>query len=225
MEIESFYQKLDPSHEEIRLLEILPSSDNDAMVQCELVTVSLQDEPSYTALSYVWGDASVTDNIVMNGHTVAVSCNLAAALRSIRGVMVAGFEKQKQEVLRQIAGTGIQITFLPFRLWVDALCINQKDVPERNQQVLLMAKVYKSSTRVISWLGKGDEQTTRAFETIKATHANMVYSLARYINLDWMQEYPQLWAKTSDSSQAGWDFWEAVETIMKFPYWSRVWII
>jgi hypothetical protein len=225
MEIESFYQKLDPSHEEIRLLEILPSSDNDAMVQCELVTVSLQDEPSYTALSYVWGDASVTDNIVMNGHTIAVSCNLGAALRSIRRVIVAGFEKQKQEVLRQATGTGMQITFLPFRLRVDALCINQKDVPERNQQVLLMAKVYKSSTRVISWLGKGDEQTTRAFETIKATHVYMAYSLARYINLDWMQEYPQLWANTSDSTQAGRGFWEAVETIMKLPYWRRVWII
>jgi hypothetical protein len=79
----------------------------------------------------------------------------------------------------------LQITFLPFRLWVDALCINQKDVPERNQQVLLMAKLYKSSTRVISWLGKGDEQTTQAFETIRATHVNMVYSLARTINLDW----------------------------------------
>jgi hypothetical protein len=100
IKVESFYQKLDLSREEIRLLEISPSSDSGAMVQCKLVTVSLQDEPSYTALSYVWGDTPVTDKIVINGHTVAVSCNLATALRSIRGVMVAGFEERKREVLR-----------------------------------------------------------------------------------------------------------------------------
>ena len=37
-------------------------------------------------------------------------------------------------------------------LWVDALCINQKDHLERNNQVLLMGEIYRRAASVISWL-------------------------------------------------------------------------
>lgn len=38
-------------------------------------------------------------------------------------------------------------------LWVDAICINQTDISERNHQVRMMASIYKSASRTISWLG------------------------------------------------------------------------
>jgi hypothetical protein len=38
-------------------------------------------------------------------------------------------------------------------LWVDALCINQEDVLERNQQVAQMSSVYRSSKLTLIWLG------------------------------------------------------------------------
>lgn len=37
-------------------------------------------------------------------------------------------------------------------LWIDALCINQKDVQERGQQVQLMARIYASARQVLVWL-------------------------------------------------------------------------
>ena len=48
--------------------------------------MTLDPEPSgaYTALSYVWGDASVTEDIIVNGVSFAVTSNLASALRQIR---------------------------------------------------------------------------------------------------------------------------------------------
>jgi Heterokaryon incompatibility protein (HET) len=62
--------------------------------------MTLDPEPSraYTALSYVWGDASVTEDIIVNGVSFAVTSNLASALRQIRKVF--------GEVL----------------LWADAIC-------------------------------------------------------------------------------------------------------
>jgi len=48
-------------------------------------------------------------------------------------------------------------------LWVDAICINQDDIPERNDQVLLMGDIYRNATSVISWLGS-DPRIVRAFE-------------------------------------------------------------
>lgn len=43
--------------------------------------------------------------------------------------------------------------YRPFFLWVDAICINQADVVERNSQVKLMGDLYSNATRVIIWLG------------------------------------------------------------------------
>jgi hypothetical protein len=38
-------------------------------------------------------------------------------------------------------------------LWVDALCINQEDVEERNLQVLRMSSIYRQAQAVLAWLG------------------------------------------------------------------------
>lgn len=55
MEVKPLYDGLDRDCFEIRLLEIFPSSDDDAVLELRLHKVSLEDEPEYMALSYVWG--------------------------------------------------------------------------------------------------------------------------------------------------------------------------
>lgn len=43
-------------------------------------------------------------------------------------------------------------------LWIDALCINQANLPERNRQVKQMGSIYCNAQYVIAWLGQ-DVQT------------------------------------------------------------------
>ena len=40
------------------------------------------------------------------------------------------------------------------RVWIDALCINQQDLEERNMEVKRMADIYARALRVISWKEK-----------------------------------------------------------------------
>ena len=40
-------------------------------------------------------------------------------------------------------------------LWIDAICINQESVEEKQLQVPLMGRVYNLAKRVIAWLGVG----------------------------------------------------------------------
>lgn len=42
-------------------------------------------------------------------------------------------------------------------LWIDAICINQSDIKEREEQVARMAHIYKRARRVVVWLGDTDE--------------------------------------------------------------------
>ncbi len=38
--------------------------------------------------------------------------------------------------------------------WIDAICINQADVLEGNQQVALMRRIYKKAWAVHVWFGE-----------------------------------------------------------------------
>jgi hypothetical protein len=71
------YQSLSTPRQEIRLLDIAPSTDFSSTVQCQIFTASLVEDliPAFNALSYVWGDARVTSEIVINGISLQVTTN------------------------------------------------------------------------------------------------------------------------------------------------------
>ncbi|RAL58877.1 hypothetical protein DID88_009297 [Monilinia fructigena] len=70
--------------------------------------------------------------IIVDGNPVLVGKNLELALRTLR------------EVPEIYQGT---------KIWVDALCINQNDVEEKNFEVKRIGKIYRKADRVISYLG------------------------------------------------------------------------
>jgi hypothetical protein len=47
-------------------------------------------------------------------------------------------------------------------LWIDAICINLANDPERTHQVRLMADIYGKAFQVIAWLGTAYEQSDDA---------------------------------------------------------------
>ncbi|KAF2874809.1 heterokaryon incompatibility protein-domain-containing protein [Massariosphaeria phaeospora] len=118
---------------EIRLIRLLPGTWTDP-IQCDLFQASLKARPEYRALSYVWGSRHVTRPIILKNQqqaaTHAATINLERALRHLR-------HQYKEGLV----------------LWVDALCINQKDVEERTNQVKLMGRIYESCKSVIVYLG------------------------------------------------------------------------
>lgn len=94
-----------------------PGSFDDPIF-CELVHVCLSDHDDYSALSYCWGDPTITTPITLNGQPYPVTTNLEQALRYIR----------------------LEHECRP--LWIDALCINQSDLSERSHQVRRMREIY-----------------------------------------------------------------------------------
>lgn len=76
------YQPLDPSRRQIRLLQIVDGSENGP-IECVLHTVDFDDiDFEFAALSYVWGDESITKDVLVDGHSRAVTTNLESALRN-----------------------------------------------------------------------------------------------------------------------------------------------
>ncbi|KAK7228042.1 hypothetical protein V2G26_000212 [Clonostachys chloroleuca] len=54
-----------------------------------------------------------------------------------------------------------------FTVWVDFLCINQKNKDERESQVQQMNKVYSFAKNVLLWLGKSDYISEKAFHFMR----------------------------------------------------------
>jgi hypothetical protein len=81
----------------------------------------LDPEPNraYTALSYVWGDGSVTKDVIVNGVSFAVTTNLELALRQIRK------------------------SFGQLVLWVDAVCTSSLQQVSLDYEFLMFLCSYQ----------------------------------------------------------------------------------
>ncbi|KAF2748669.1 HET-domain-containing protein, partial [Sporormia fimetaria CBS 119925] len=114
----------DPSVREIRLLHLQPGAWKDP-IQGTLDVVSLSKKPKYQALSYVWGDPTNRKPISIDGELFLATQYLFNALQRIR-------HPWKQ-----------------LYLWVDAVCINQDDLHERQNQVAIMGEIYNGAEEVL----------------------------------------------------------------------------
>ncbi|GKZ33689.1 hypothetical protein AbraIFM66950_003720, partial [Aspergillus brasiliensis] len=136
---EELYQKLDDGERQIRLVTIEPGEWTDD-IQCTLEQTSLATAKPYQALSYVWGDPTVTKDIIVDGRTFQATVNLESALRHLR----------RDDT--------------PRVMWIDAICINQIDTEERSSQVSFMRDIYQQSILTVIWLGNGDERVKSLFD-------------------------------------------------------------
>lgn len=149
--MEDIYHKspLDHQCEEIRLLSFIPCTSSDPVVGTTLSTVSLSANPRYHALSYAWGESSLSHKIRTNGCELRTTKNLEVALRHLKTHL------------------GTSVEAVP--LWVDAICINQSNLTERSEQVALMHKIYSQACNVLIWLGEGDEYSDELFDYLEDT--------------------------------------------------------
>jgi hypothetical protein len=123
----------------IRLLRLLPSEDDPKNLRCELFEHPLRksDKPSYPyeALSYVWGSEEKPKSITVDNQNLHITQNLYTVL------------------LR------LQDHSCPRVIWVDAICINQGNNREKEDQIPLMAEIYAKSSRVVVWLGEAEDDS------------------------------------------------------------------
>lgn len=132
-----------PQPESFRLLRLEPADDGK-LINCFLNAYEdYRTGPPYQCISYCWGNPQDSIEIQCNNKPFRITKNLHAALRQFRRTGERGY------------------------LWADAICINQKDVEERNKQVAIMHKIFIRSSRVLVWLGPATEQTPLAMAMMR----------------------------------------------------------
>lgn len=191
------YTSLSTVQREIRLVTLYPGNFAEN-IRCEVHTVSLDESPVYEALSYVWGDPSFSCPILLNSHLWDVTANLESALRHLR---------RDDGQLRTI--------------WIDALCINQRDISERSQQVGIMRDIYGKAQDVLVWFGEWSPVSAHKEQTIQDA-----YSVIKQLAADWHLcdiSFSCTNRNTNRFSQL--ELVSAISSLMKRPWWKRVWVV
>jgi hypothetical protein len=179
----------------IRLLSITASS-NESDICAELKLAEVRDGLDYTAVSYVWGDPSPYASIIVNGHKMNIAKNLTIFLRQLLS---------DEEEHSDNRGRNERVYGAKTRLWIDALCLNQNDVKEKEQQVPLMADVYGRAPLTCIWIGPASENSGVAMD--------LVDGISDQDFLNYQPDNPS------------WGRWVAHRKLFEREWWWRVWTV
>ncbi|KAF5868260.1 putative heterokaryon incompatibility protein [Botrytis fragariae] len=189
----------------IKSLKETQSRSNEAVAPTESLP-HLSDR--YVALSYVWGSLADKKTILVNGIEMQVTQNLRTALIELR---------KSNWVRRRV------------NLWIDALCINQDDLDEREQQVKLMRDIYAMAWQVVVSLGPSTSNTTMAY-TILHWLAHEIGSNEKL--REFAVKYGNLHHNTANAVESApytlpWhDFaYKSLRSFFACQYWHRLWIL
>lgn len=122
------------NNQDIRLLRFLQFGPSTEMT-CDIVTVPLAStkDKEFIAVSYCWGQPLLLQYLCLeDGSCLPISETLYTLLK----YLLSGRSK--------------------VMVWIDALCINQKDNTEKDYQVRMMKDIYTAAYETRIWLGKLD---------------------------------------------------------------------
>jgi Heterokaryon incompatibility protein (HET) len=179
------HPEIDLSGQEIRLFE-LTSAPGARLVEGIFHIVALHDPIAYTALSYTWGDSGKVKSIKVGGKRLKITQNHFGFLHS--------WDTSKLE--------------RPSLFWIDAICIDQTNLMERNHQVGLMKKIYTQAAKVLVWLGQEADNSDLVMKYM-ATQASAPLKRRGC-------GYRRIWTR---------DEGRALVALCERGYWRRIWII
>ena len=219
------YQSLEPN--QFRLLTLYPKAQSAELFSCltnvERTTLFRQ----YTALSYTWGESQKTHSIKCGiGRSTEISAT------EERGPSIAWYYPLKfphhiyitENLHAALLCIQDEVEFQ--ELWIDAVCINQDDILEKNKQVQSMTSIYFGAHKVLAWLGKEDQDTAAAFKTMDDLYALKDCPIKQE-DTDACSELfgyrPWLLSK-SDEAYISNEGIKAFWNLMKRPWFHRAWI-
>ncbi|KAL2277951.1 hypothetical protein FJTKL_15079 [Diaporthe vaccinii] len=96
----------------------------------------------------------------------------------------------------------------PRLFWIDAICIDQDNVRERNHQVGLMKQIYSMASNVYIWLGRESENSRLAMDFLANESTKPLKQQ--------VDDFRPIWGR-----QEG----KAIRDLCQRPYWRRMWVI
>lgn len=152
----------------------------------------------YYAISYTWGQSQALVPIMLDGHQVHIRESAARALEGIASLINESSQCNNALV------------------WIDAVCINQADLDEKQIQVALMGMVYSQAKMVFGWLGSDNDTsaliTLEMIQLLAKQHDE--FHEARLQERDWSREPLPLGVEMTP-----------IRSFFSNPWFTRLWVL
>lgn len=199
---------------QFRLLSVYDEDSEDQPLRCKLEVFEQVSPPPYIALSYVWGESTAEHLLTCNeSGVVAITHNLHEALKRIRHLQ----HQRKFPFVDVKDGSTINY------VWIDAICINQKDLEERRTQVLMMRRIYEQASKTIIWLGKVDSQALSLIETLDS--ARQRYEAAKDTRNFSSMSFQERSNYGLPTQYSDWSTFERLDACLSSGWFSRIWVV
>jgi hypothetical protein len=208
---------------DIRLISLLPGSGNDRIkLFISHHPFSEAMRPEYEALSYVWGNFKNAGRVriqqesrdeskidYLQCHELTVTQNLEVALRNLR------LPRETRQ------------------LWVDALCINQKDKDEKSVEVARMGLIFRHAKSAIIWLGPEADESCLAIQRLGLIAQDIkeqedVLDAPQSLRLQWSSGLPgpdtYLIQESAELQQELAADWTAINRLTERTWLTRLWV-
>lgn len=138
------HEPLPDATNHMRLLEVFDRDYSDTIrVRCGITTWPVDSMPWHSAISYVWGDSKPDKTILINDKTFQVGTSCELVLKQIHA-----YEKSRY-------------------YWIDAICIDQKNLDEKSKQLAMMGNIYKKADHVLACLGRHADDSRFLFQNFE----------------------------------------------------------
>ena len=189
------YVDLDPVAKEMRVAILQKAGDPTDPLMVSLAHAPSHSAGTYIAVSYAWDHTGPMCELILSNQKTMV-------------------RKGLETMLRTLHSSGGEIS-----VWVDAICINQDNLEERNRHLTRMHEIFLMATDVICYVGEATTDSDLALEL--ALSLGWQYRILQDKDGNWFankdrkqytkEELPRLCA--------------ALYKLLLRPYFRRVWMI
>ncbi|KAI7240802.1 hypothetical protein KC330_g1057 [Hortaea werneckii] len=199
------YSPLPHPETDIRLLSFIAQDSDTSTLELNIEDFALQNAPPYAAMSYTWGDPPAQETLLIHDRTFTVRWNCRYMLGQLQKHRPYGY------------------------FWVDAICINQDDVAEKNCQVQMMGEIYENAECVFACLGEHADDRSLLFEQLGDLEAAMRAHGVAQEKIDFARgrslRVPTFTWLGTIGRVVAYDLCSALNALMRRRYWTRVWIV
>lgn len=151
----------DPNFRDTNATTSVPTDDDNGILG--------HGPPDYEALSYVWGSSSCSATAIVENYTPPLHSVPVIGQQPQDGFLPQTNNQVGLRIRKNLAEAirYLRLIDRPRVMWIDAICVDQENKPERNKQVPRMADIFKSASRVVAWLGPGSENSRLAMLSCK----------------------------------------------------------
>ncbi|KAK0629549.1 heterokaryon incompatibility protein-domain-containing protein [Bombardia bombarda] len=167
------------------------------------------DDHSNTTTATVLHAHSHSFPIACDGRTFLVTANLHDALH----------------MLKDATSTTAR------HFWIDAICVDQANLSERNAQVAMMAETFGTAESVIVWLGAEDQFTSDAIALVKTIAASVPKSLwedisyTDFFDPEWWHLKAGILKGSAAAAALAPAKWLALIAFLNRPWFRRAWVV